>query len=360
MSRARAVFCRPGRSTKAGSGTLSVTVSSSTTTAIRSSATTSTTPAPWRSCPMNDAGEVLLIKQYRHPVGMDLWEIPAGLLDVEGEDFVAGAARELAEEADLIAGQWNVLADFFNSPGSSSEAIRIYLARGLSDVPGHELHVRTDEEAEIELHWIPLDDAVLAVLEGRLHNPSAVVGILAAAAARADDFKGLRPGRRAVARASQPALMVEPLTAEPAGSSRLRRTGGQARRSGQPARPARRRGRPRHDGLPAAHGRGAGARGQHPLRVPAGPGPLRQVPRPRGPPAPRRDHPARRHRLRPGALRRVRRRLRPGCPVGGPDGGGRARTPQVLGTRRRHSHRPGQRCPPAHARQTPAQGHQRR
>ncbi|WP_211882858.1 NUDIX domain-containing protein [Pseudarthrobacter albicanus] len=143
--------------------------------------------------PMNDAGEVLLIRQYRHPVGMDLWEIPAGLLDVEGEDFVAGAARELAEEADLVAGRWNVLADFFNSPGSSSEAIRIYLARGLSDVPGHELHIRTDEEAEIELHWIPLDAAVAAVLDGRLHNPSAVVGILAAAAARADGFEGLRP-----------------------------------------------------------------------------------------------------------------------------------------------------------------------
>ena len=143
--------------------------------------------------PMNNDGEILLIKQYRHPVGMALWEIPAGLLDVEGEDFVAGAARELAEEADLVAERWNVLADFFNSPGSSSEAIRIYLARGLSDVPGHELHVRTDEEAEIELHWIPLEDAVRAVLEGRLHNPSAVVGILAAAAARADGFESLRP-----------------------------------------------------------------------------------------------------------------------------------------------------------------------
>ena len=143
--------------------------------------------------PMNDDGEILLIKQYRHAVGMALWEIPAGLLDVEGEDFVAGAARELAEEADLVAERWNVLADFFNSPGSSSEAIRIYLARGLSDVPGHELHVRTDEEAEIELHWIPLEDAVRAVLEGRLHNPSAVVGILAAAAARADGFESLRP-----------------------------------------------------------------------------------------------------------------------------------------------------------------------
>ena len=143
--------------------------------------------------PMNDDGDILLLRQYRHPVGMDLWEIPAGLLDVEGEDFVAGAARELAEEADLVAARWNVLADFFNSPGSSSEAIRIYLARGLSDVPGHELHVRTDEEAEIELHWTPLDEAVAAVLDGRLHNPSAVVGILAAAAARAGNFESLRP-----------------------------------------------------------------------------------------------------------------------------------------------------------------------
>jgi ADP-ribose pyrophosphatase len=124
---------------------------------------------------------------------MDLWEIPAGLLDVEGEDFVAGAARELAEEADLMASRWNVLVDFFNSPGSSSEAIRIYLARGLSEVPGHARHVRTDEEAEIELRWISLEEAVAAVLDGRLHNPSAVVGVLAAAAARAENFQGLRP-----------------------------------------------------------------------------------------------------------------------------------------------------------------------
>ncbi|MEW1823615.1 NUDIX hydrolase [Arthrobacter sp. NPDC080031] len=143
--------------------------------------------------PMNVDGEILLLKQYRHPVGMDLWEIPAGLLDVAGEDFVAGAARELAEEADLTAATWNVLADFFNSPGSSSEAIRIYLARGLAEVPEGERHVRTDEEAEIELVWVTLDEAVSAVLEGRLHNPSAVVGILAAAAARADGFRNLRP-----------------------------------------------------------------------------------------------------------------------------------------------------------------------
>jgi 8-oxo-dGDP phosphatase len=139
-------------------------------------------------------GDALLVRQFRPAVRQVLTEVPAGLLDVEGEDFVVGAARELAEEADLVAAEWNVLVDFFNSPGSSSEAIRIYLARGLTDVPGHELHVRTDEEAEIELHWIPLENAVAAVLQGRLHNPSAVVGILAAAAARADDFARLRPG----------------------------------------------------------------------------------------------------------------------------------------------------------------------
>lgn len=143
--------------------------------------------------PMNDEDQILLLKQYRHPVGMDLWEVPAGLLDVEGEDFVVGAARELAEEADLAAGTWNVLADVFNSPGSSSEAIRIYLARDLTEVPHHERHERTDEEAEIEFHWISLDDAVASVLAGRLHNPSAVVGILAAAAARAGNYEGLRP-----------------------------------------------------------------------------------------------------------------------------------------------------------------------
>ncbi|MDJ0357727.1 NUDIX hydrolase [Paenarthrobacter sp. PH39-S1] len=142
---------------------------------------------------MNDAGQVLMISQYRHPVGMTLWEIPAGLLDVDGEDPVATAARELAEEADLMASQWLVLADVFNSPGSSSEAIRIYLARGLSEVPTDQRHTRTEEEAEIAFAWVELEEAVAAVLDGSLHNPSAVVGILAAAAARADGFASLRP-----------------------------------------------------------------------------------------------------------------------------------------------------------------------
>ena len=142
--------------------------------------------------PMNDDGDVLLLRQYRHPVGMDLWEIPAGLLDVEGEDFVVGAARELAEEADLVADRWNVLADFFNSPGSSSEAIRIYLARGLSEVPGHERHVRTDEEAEIELRWTPpIPASASGAVDRRTAGPGATSGPGAGSRSRAPARQGV-------------------------------------------------------------------------------------------------------------------------------------------------------------------------
>ena len=143
---------------------------------------------------LNENHQVLLLRQYRHPVQMNLWEIPAGLLDVEGEDHLAGAARELAEEADLEAAQWDVLADFFNSPGSSSEAIRIYLARGITEVPEELRHVRTEEEAEIEFAWVDLEEAAAAVVGGRIHNPSAVVGILAAAHAARTGFTDVRPG----------------------------------------------------------------------------------------------------------------------------------------------------------------------
>ncbi|MEH0108922.1 NUDIX hydrolase [Tersicoccus sp. MR15.9] len=142
---------------------------------------------------LNDDWQILLIKQYRQPARMTMWEIPAGLLDVEGEDVQTAAARELAEEADLVAERWNVLVDFHNSPGSSSEVQRVYLARGLRPVPEEDRHQREDEEAEIEVGWFDVQDAVEAVLAGRLHSPSAVVAILATAAAQATGFDHLRP-----------------------------------------------------------------------------------------------------------------------------------------------------------------------
>jgi 8-oxo-dGDP phosphatase len=142
---------------------------------------------------LDEDDRVLLLRQYRHPVRSFLWEVPAGLLDVDGEPAVDAAARELAEEADVTADSWAVLTDYATTPGSSNEAVRIFLARGLADVPEHERHERTGEEADMQVRRVPLADAVALVLDGSLHNPSTVVGILAAAASRAGGWDSLRP-----------------------------------------------------------------------------------------------------------------------------------------------------------------------
>ena len=135
--------------------------------------------------------ELLLERQYRHPVQASLWEIPAGLLDIPGEDPRLAAERELAEEADLVADRWDVLVDYFTSPGGSTEPLRIFLARELRDAD--EAFEREDEEATMEYAWVSLDDALTMVLDGRLHNPSAVIGVLATHAARGRGWSGLRP-----------------------------------------------------------------------------------------------------------------------------------------------------------------------
>ena len=142
---------------------------------------------------LDDDERVCLIQQYRHPVRTLEWEVPAGLLDVEGEPPWVAAARELHEEADLRAGRWDVLADYFSSPGGLDEALRVYLARDCAEVPEAQRHVRDGEEHGMPVRWVPLDEAESAVLTGRLHNPSAVVGVLAACAARRRGWSTLRP-----------------------------------------------------------------------------------------------------------------------------------------------------------------------
>lgn len=142
---------------------------------------------------LDEEDRVLLLSQYRHPVRHVLWEPPAGLLDVAHEDPVAAAARELAEEADLVAGRWWRLVELFSSPGCSDERITVFLARDLTPVPDAQRHVRGEEEAHMVPVWVPLDDAVAAVLDGRLHSPTAVCGVLAAAAARAAGWGSLTP-----------------------------------------------------------------------------------------------------------------------------------------------------------------------
>lgn len=142
---------------------------------------------------MDDDQRVALVRQYRHPVRHRLIEPPAGLLDVEGEDYLLAAQRELAEEVGLTAGRWNVLVDLFTSPGILGEPMRIFLARDLADGDAPEGFVRAGEEAQMDTVWAPLSDLVDAVLAGRLHNPTLVSGVLAAWTAwQRDAFASLR------------------------------------------------------------------------------------------------------------------------------------------------------------------------
>ena len=138
---------------------------------------------------LDDRDRVLLIKQYRHPIRHRDWEIPAGLLDIAGEPPLLAAQRELAEEADLVADRWNVLADYVNSPGGSNEALRIYLARGVA--PTEQPFARTEEEADMETRWVDLDEVVDGVLSRRLQNSALAIGALAAHTARARGWSSL-------------------------------------------------------------------------------------------------------------------------------------------------------------------------
>ena len=142
---------------------------------------------------LDEADRAVLVQQYRHPVAAFEWELPAGLLDVDGEPPHVTAARELHEEADLAAGEWHVLLDHYSSPGGSSEALRVFLARDLTEVPHHERHEREGEELGMPVRRVPLDDLVESVLAGEVHNVTLMVAALAAARLRDRGWAGLRP-----------------------------------------------------------------------------------------------------------------------------------------------------------------------
>jgi 8-oxo-dGTP pyrophosphatase MutT (NUDIX family) len=126
---------------------------------------------------MDDSGRIPMIYQYRHPIGRRLWELPAGLLDVNGEAPHLTAARELKEEAGLQADTWQVLVDLDTTPGFSDESVRLFLATGLTQVDQPEAH---DEEADMTLDWIPIAEALRQVFSGDIVDSLAVAGILAA------------------------------------------------------------------------------------------------------------------------------------------------------------------------------------
>ena len=130
---------------------------------------------------IDDEGRIPMVYQYRHAIGRRLWELPAGLLDVNGEAPHLTAVRELREEAGLQAQNWQVLVDLDSTPGFSDESVRVYLATGLTQVERPDAH---DEEADMRLQWYPIAEAVSRVFNGDIVNSLAVAGILAAYAVR--------------------------------------------------------------------------------------------------------------------------------------------------------------------------------
>jgi len=137
---------------------------------------------------MDKQRNIVMVYQYRHPVGRRLWELPAGLLDLGGEPPHISAARELKEEAGLEATDWRVLVDLITAPGFSDESVRVYLATGITDVGRPDAH---DEEADLQVKWVSLEEARRMVLDGEIINSIAIAGILTAH--DVDDPSALRP-----------------------------------------------------------------------------------------------------------------------------------------------------------------------
>jgi 8-oxo-dGTP pyrophosphatase MutT (NUDIX family) len=142
---------------------------------------------------IDETDQVVMVRQYRHPIGEFLLELPAGLLDVPGESAVAAAERELFEEAALRAREWQVLVDLHTSPGMTDEAIRIFLARDLTLVPADEQFQNEHEEVTMTVERFDLETLTQAALQGELTNGPAVAGVFAAHAAAGRGWRGLRP-----------------------------------------------------------------------------------------------------------------------------------------------------------------------
>lgn len=142
---------------------------------------------------LDNEERVTLIRQYRHPVAAELWEIPAGLLDEPGEPPWVTAQRELLEEVGLQAREWHTILDLYSSAGMSSETVRIFLARGLSVVDPADRPVPTDEERDLVVRAVPLAEAVEQVMAGAVHNSLAIAAILAASEAHRRGWQTLLP-----------------------------------------------------------------------------------------------------------------------------------------------------------------------
>ena len=131
---------------------------------------------------IDERDQVVLLQQFRAPIGQRMWELPAGLRDAPGEPAVSAARRELAEETELQAAEWQKLTEFVPTGGSSDETVQVFLAEGLSHVATD--FERTGEEAQLRVHRVSFDEVLAAVLAGDVRNGALMIGVLALAAKR--------------------------------------------------------------------------------------------------------------------------------------------------------------------------------
>jgi len=130
---------------------------------------------------IDEDDRVLCLQQYRHAAQRALVELPAGLCDVDGEEPLAVAQRELCEEAELEAGQWSHLLSVWASPGITEEIHHLFLARGLTHASRGDFALH-HEEAEMTVDWVPFDVLHSAVLAGRVNDGPVALAVLTARA----------------------------------------------------------------------------------------------------------------------------------------------------------------------------------
>lgn len=126
---------------------------------------------------LTDRDEIALVSQWRYTLGKMSLEIPTGGSEA-GETILEAAGRELAEEAGLDAATWTPLGSIDNSNGITTDVSHIFLARALAPLPGGQ---RRQGDEQIEVVWMPFDEAVEAALAGDITESVSVAGILKAA-----------------------------------------------------------------------------------------------------------------------------------------------------------------------------------